>query len=97
VPRTHLCECVADPNFQTPTPTATPPAAGTPNSPTVPPCPGDCDGSGAVGINELLAAVAVTLGGDVEVGCAGFDRDLNGSVALNELISLVNLALDGCR
>jgi hypothetical protein len=90
----NSCECVVEGTQQTPTPTPTP---SPPALPTASSCPGDCDSDGAVGISELLGAVAVALGDDAGDGCASFDQDRDGAVAVSELIAMVDAALDGCR
>jgi len=79
----------------TPTgPTATATATG---SPTVgAPCPGDCDGSGEVSINELITLVNIALGNLPLSACPVGDLDSNGAIAINELIVAVNSALNGC-
>ena len=84
-----------------PLPTDTAPAAtDTPATPTVTPrpasCAGDCDGDGAVAINELVTAVGIALGGQPLAACASADQDANGQVAINELIGAVNRALGAC-
>ena len=67
-------------------PTVTPPPA----------CPGDCDGDGAVAINELIVGVNIALGSSSLDACPAFDTDADGGVAINELIAAVNAALSGC-
>ncbi len=57
-------------------------------------CVADCDGNGAVGVNELIACVNRGIGLSGE--CAACDADGDGSVAINELIAGVNGALAGC-
>jgi hypothetical protein len=83
-------------NLATPTPDA-PTASPTP-TPTatvaIPACVGDCDGSGAVTVAELVLAVASALDG--EVRCAACDRDRDGAIEIGELVTAVNSALDGC-
>lgn len=69
------------------TPTSTPGPVG---------CAGDCNGDGAVSINELIQGVNIALGNAATQTCAAFDRDGNGQVAVNELIAGVNSALGGC-
>ena len=59
-------------------------------------CEGDCDGDGAITIDELVAAVNEALGRPPAEGCASFDRDQDGSVGIHELIALVVTALAGC-
>jgi hypothetical protein len=61
-----------------------------------PPCAGDCDGDGLVGINELLIGVNIITGAAPTSVCAVLDGDADGSVAINELVQAVNNALSGC-
>jgi hypothetical protein len=80
----------------TPTPTMdTPLPTLTPTSP-IAACVGDCDGSGSVAINELIAGVAIALGNQALAACPAFDPSGNDGVEINELIAAVNDALDGC-
>lgn len=66
-------------------------------TPTPPPsCAGDCDGDGAVTINELITGVNIALGTTSVAQCTAFDTDGDGLVAINELIAAVARALDGC-
>lgn len=59
-------------------------------------CDGDCDGNGAVVIDELIVAVRIALD-EVPVGqCAAADRDGNGAVTVDEVIDSVGAALNGC-
>lgn len=53
----------APPPPATPTPTSSPEPSATATPPDVPPCCGDCDGSGEVTINELITAVNNALDG----------------------------------
>lgn len=77
----------------TPTPTvtalpsATPPPAG---------CAGDCNGNGAVAVNELVASVNIALGASPVEACAACDVSGDGTVSVNELVAAVNNALNGC-
>jgi hypothetical protein len=59
-------------------------------------CVGDCNGDGAVAINELVRGVNIALGNADPSTCSAVDRDGNGAVAINELIAAVNSALGGC-
>ena len=60
-------------------------------------CIGDCNGDGAVSINELILGVNDALNLRPVSQCAAqFDEDGSGSVEINELISAVNNALVGC-
>ena len=60
------------------------------------PCVGDCNGDGAVTVNELVLGVAIAQGEIPLTSCAAFDTDGAGDVTLNELIQAVNAALGGC-
>jgi hypothetical protein len=61
-----------------------------------PPCPGDCDASGQVGISELIRGVNIALGNlDLSI-CAAIDSNANEAVTIDELIAAVNAALSGC-
>ena len=59
-------------------------------------CTGDCDGDGAVTINELIRGVTIALAIAPIEDCPALDRDRDGTVTVNELISAVNNALGGC-
>ena len=83
-------------NLPTPTPNApTPTASPTPTATTeIPACPGDCDGDGAVAVNELILGVRSALDG--EILCAACDRNGDGMVTIAELVAAVSAALSGC-
>ncbi|MFN8643307.1 MAG: choice-of-anchor V domain-containing protein [Candidatus Binatia bacterium] len=70
----------------TPTPTVTP----------APACAGDCNGDGAVAINELISGVNIALGTAPVGTCASIDANGDGRVAINELVAAVSRALGGC-
>ena len=59
-------------------------------------CPGDCNTSDSVTINELISCVNIALGSADLSSCAACDSDNSGSVAINELIAAVNAAQSGC-
>jgi cytochrome c peroxidase len=59
-------------------------------------CPGDCDFSGAIGVNELVTQVNISLEDATLAACLSADADLSGTVAVNEIIRSVGTALDGC-
>ena len=59
-------------------------------------CPGDCDGSGAVTIDELVAGVNMALGDVPSNTCSSFDADGDGRVTISELVMAVTAALSGC-
>jgi hypothetical protein len=72
----------------TPTPSPSPPPGAQ--------CPGDCDDNAAVGINELVLGVSITLNA-VEVGaCPALDTNGSGAVEITELIAAVRAASLGC-
>jgi len=59
-------------------------------------CVGDCNGDGAVAINEIISGVTLALGTAPVSACAAFDDDGNGEVRINELLAGVNGGLIGC-
>lgn len=59
-------------------------------------CPGDCDGDGAVTVDEILRGVALALGAPDSDPCPSFDRDADGEVTVDEILQAVNAALLGC-
>lgn len=59
-------------------------------------CVGDCDGSGAVTVNELLIGVNIALENAPVSSCPGLDRSMDGVVTIDELQAAVNAALNGC-
>lgn len=59
-------------------------------------CGGDCDGNGAVGINELIIGVSITLSATDLGACPAFDLNASGDVLINELVAAVSYALSGC-
>jgi len=61
-----------------------------------PSCAGDCDGSGKVGVNELVLGVNIALGRNSIDACRAFDRNNSNTITINELVTAVNAALDGC-
>lgn len=79
----------------TPTVTPTPSPSPTPTA-TLVPCTGDCDGNGAVPINELILAVNISTGAAPASACPAADRDGSLSVTIDELIAAVGNALNGC-
>ena len=61
-----------------------------------PTCLGDCDGNGAVTIEELIRAVNIALNGDGVAACPSIDRSGDGTVSIDELVAAVNAALGSC-
>jgi hypothetical protein len=78
----------------TPTPSAVPDTP-TPTA-TFGPCIGDCDGSGSIGIAELIRGVNIALGLLPLDDCPSMDADDSGSVGIGDLIRAVNSALGLC-
>jgi hypothetical protein len=74
---------------------SSPPILATP-VPTPLSCVGDCDGDGAVTVDELLTGVSLALGLLSLVACPPFDFNGDGWVTIDELLSAVNAALSGC-
>ena len=64
--------------------------------PPPPACPGDCDASGDVSINELLIGVNILLGSAAPSECLPVDGNGDGTVSVSELIQAVNVALGAC-
>jgi hypothetical protein len=59
-------------------------------------CVGDCNGDGAVTIEELVRGVTIALDIVPLEVCPVFDRDGNSAVTVDELVAAVNVALGGC-
>ena len=59
-------------------------------------CPGDCDGDGAVRINELVIAVGIALGQTPAGDCTAVDGNGDGQVGIAELVAATNALLGGC-
>lgn len=81
-----------------PTPTATTGGEPTPTatSPPVSGCPGDCDHSGVVAVNEIIAGVNIALGNATASQCEPLDTNGNQQIEINELIAAVSALLNGC-
>lgn len=60
------------------------------------PCPGDCDASGNVAIDELVAGIRIALGLAAVDRCLSLDGEQDGMVAIAELTLAVISALNGC-
>lgn len=56
---------------------------------------GDCNGDGAVSVDELLIGVNMVLGNQPVSACPAFDPHGDGEVTITELISGINAALGG--
>lgn len=82
-------DCPAAPQVtETPIPTPT-------STPIVATCGGDCGGDGEVTVDEILALVALSLGGDVPA-CPSGDTDASGTITVDEIVAAVNHAIAGC-
>ena len=91
--------CTIGPTFTptlspSPTPTTTAPPTVTP-TPTSH-CPADCNGNGAVTVDELITAVNIALGNSAVATCPNADENGDGTVTIDEIIRGVNAALYGC-
>jgi len=63
---------------------------------TAQPCPGDCDTSGDVTIEEIAAAVDIGLAGSVLGRCLAADGDNDGVVSVDDLVRTVDRGAGGC-
>jgi hypothetical protein len=61
-----------------------------------PACVGDCDGNGAVTVDELVLGVRIALGNAQISECPAFDQDASETVTVDELVQGVSNALNGC-
>lgn len=61
-----------------------------------PECTGDCNGDGAVTIDELLVGVNLALAEGTPVPCTAFDVNGDGHVTIDELVDAAGRALNGC-
>lgn len=59
-------------------------------------CPGDCNGNGAVAIDELILGVRISLGDAPLAQCPAFDVTPDGELRIDELIRGVGSAATGC-
>ena len=59
-------------------------------------CDGDCDGNGAISVDELVRGVNIALGALDVSQCENFDGNHDAKVTVDELVTAVNGALNGC-
>lgn len=59
-------------------------------------CPGDCDGSGEVTVDELVTMITIALGTLAVDACAAGDLDGDGSVTVDEIVRALDAILNGC-
>ncbi|MDX2165432.1 MAG: hypothetical protein SF182_00135 [Deltaproteobacteria bacterium] len=77
-------------------PSETPTAIGPTSTPTVAgPCVGDCNGNGAVTIDDLMNMISTALG-ETPLTCTAGDPNGDGVIEINEIIQAVDNSLDGC-
>ena len=82
---------LAPPPVETPTATPTPIATATAQA-----CPGDCDGSGYVTVDELVLLVNIALEASPLSACPVGDGNGDGAITIDEILAAVNLAFAGC-
>jgi hypothetical protein len=66
------------------------------NAATAMSCPGDCEATGTVTVDEIVIAVNIALGSAAAEQCPPADLDSGGTVTVDELLSAINSALSGC-
>lgn len=88
----------------TPTSSVTPLATSSPSASIAPTqtatpiaCVGDCDGDGAVTVDEIVLMVGIGLGIEGIGNCVPADLNGDGDVTVDEIVNAVTNALDGCR
>src|SRR5207249_1212383 len=59
-------------------------------------CAADCDGSGAVTVDELVLLTNLALGTAPASMCASADANGDGQIGIDELLAAVSRALNGC-
>lgn len=59
-------------------------------------CAGDCDGGGAVTIDEILTMINVALGNALVSDCGRADANHDAEITIDEILTAVNSALEGC-
>lgn len=80
------------PEPPTPTPTCDVSATACPDR-----CDGDCDGSGAVNVDELVTMIAIALGNADVLTCTAGDKDGGGSIEVDDIVAALHSSLDGCE
>jgi hypothetical protein len=59
-------------------------------------CVGDCDGSDAVSVDEIITMVTIALGRAGMSACASGDTDASGNIEVNEIVTALRSSLHGC-
>jgi hypothetical protein len=77
-------------------PTSTVPPRGEASPTATESCPGDCNGDGRVGVDEILMGTRIALGLGEVGDCPAFDCHGNGVVTIDCLTRGVAAAIDGC-
>ncbi len=85
--------CNIDPGVCVPPPTITPPPTRTP-TPVI--CSGDCNGDGAIRIDDIVLGASIALANADVAPCASMDRNSDGRLSVAELVRATWLALTGC-
>lgn len=80
----------------TPQDTATPTLVPASPTPTPSTCVGDCNGDGAVTVDELLSMVNIALGNAPVGSCLAGDGNGDGQISVDEILTAVNNGLNGC-
>lgn len=70
--------------------------AALPSGSVGPTCVGDCDGGGAVTVDEIVKGVSIALGTQSLDQCPQFDCNGTGQVTIDCIINAVSAALNGC-
>lgn len=60
------------------------------------PCTADCDGNGAVTVNEIVTVLNIGLGSRPLADCPAGDGGGDGSITVDEIVAGLNFALNGC-
>jgi hypothetical protein len=60
------------------------------------PCPGDCDGSGTVTVDEIVTLINAVFDDTALPGCAAADSNNDGHITVDEVVTAVHFALTGC-
>jgi len=66
------------------------------NAPTGTSCAGDCNGDGAVTVNELVLMVNIALESAPASTCPAGDAGGDGAIQITEIVGAVNNALGEC-
>ncbi len=71
-------------------------APASPSAPAIAACPGDCDGSGQVTVDEIVTLVTIALGDAPLDDCLNGDTNQDGAITVDEVLAAVTNALNGC-